>query len=49
MNLIFQNRKMKAKSEAYAKNIDKRGNVPSSLTVSKIIILIYNIIIEKRK
>ena len=29
-----QNRKMKEKSETYRKNIDKRGNVPNSISVS---------------
>lgn len=28
-----QNRKMKEKSETYRKNIEKRGNVPNSITV----------------
>ena len=32
--LYVQNRKMKEKSETYRKNIDKRGNVPNSITVS---------------
>ena len=30
---------MREKSETYAKNIDKRGNVPNSLTVSLLILL----------
>ena len=43
--LICQNQKrMKAKSEAYQKNIEKRGKVPSSLTVRRA----YIINIEKR-
>ena len=32
--LYAQNRKMKEKSETYRKNIEKRGNVPNSITVS---------------
>ena len=28
-----QNRKMKEKSETYRKNIEKRGNVPNSISV----------------
>ena len=30
----MQNRKMRDKNEAYRKNIEKRGNVPNSITVS---------------
>ena len=36
-NILYfhtQNRKMKEKSETYRKNIDKRGNVPNSISVS---------------
>ena len=36
---------MKEKSETYRKNIEKRGNVPNSITVSKIS---YNIKKQKR-
>ena len=32
----MQNRKMRDKNEAYRKNIEKRGNVPSSITVSEL-------------
>ena len=40
---------MRDKNEAYRKNIDKRGNVPSSITVSWIKFNIMKIILEKRK
>ena len=33
---FIQNRKMREKSETYRKNIEKRGNVPNSITVSKL-------------
>ena len=32
----MQNRKMRDKNEAYRKNIEKRGNVPNSITVSEL-------------
>ena len=38
--MIIQNRKMKEKSETYRKNIDKRGNVPNSISVRNKIYLI---------
>ena len=38
--MIIQNRKMKEKSETYRKNIDKRGNVPNSISVRNNIYLI---------
>ena len=36
---------MKEKSETYRKNIEKRGNVPNSITVSDIL---FNIIEQKK-
>ena len=36
---------MKEKSETYRKNIEKRGNVPNSITVSDIL---FNIIKQKK-
>ena len=38
---------MKDKNETYRKNIDKRGNVPNSITVSQSIKIIYNIYRKK--
>jgi hypothetical protein len=35
---------MRDKNEAYRKNIDKRGNVPSSISVSDKILIKYKII-----
>ena len=40
--MLLQNRKMREKSETYAKNIDKRGNVPTSLSVSQLRLFIFN-------
>ena len=33
-NVFDDQRKIKEKNETYRKNIDKRGNVPNSITVS---------------
>ena len=38
---------MRDKNEAYRKNIDKRGNVPSSISVSDKILIKYKIIQKK--